>query len=132
MDDQCYHNKFGCFLSLTEYERDVKRGFIAILVQVKGKGWRRFVVKLREATSLSSVLGSKNRASLRYHFRVPAASGSKDAYINILKRKPSTMVAKDGLEGRWEVRGEVVQSHCNLHKEEDIWFLVFQVSGVRC
>lgn len=41
-------------------------GFIAVPRGLKGEGWRRFAEKLKDAVSMSSILGMKNnRASQR-------------------------------------------------------------------
>lgn len=90
---QSCHNNFSRFL-LSEYGKDMKRGFLAILEGVMEEGWGHFAVKLREATSLSFVLESKNRANTRTHFHLPFASGPKTSFVEVVKRAPLKMVSK--------------------------------------
>lgn len=41
------------------------RSFIGVLEGSKGERWRRFATMLKEVVSMSSVLGVKNKASMR-------------------------------------------------------------------
>lgn len=68
---RCCHNQFGHFVSMYEYGKEVRRGFIAIPEGLKGEGWRRFATMLREASSKSSISGVENKVGFRRNSSSP-------------------------------------------------------------
>lgn len=130
---QCCHNKYGRFLTLSEYGREVRCGFIAVPEGSKGEGWRWFANKLREVVSMYFASSLKNRASQRSTPCAHDVLGSNGTSVEVLMRSSLSSEANGCSVGRWEDRGMVgkiaVQPELNLPKK-DVCFPKGDSTGV--
>lgn len=120
-------------MSLSEYGKDMNRGILVIPEGTRGEGWRWFVVKLREAVSLSSISEPKNKAVLKNYHCPSLASRPKTSFVGLVKRASSTMVSKGGSIYWWEGQKEasvmLLQPECFSHMK-NVWSYKRMVSSI--
>ncbi|KAG6713578.1 hypothetical protein I3842_05G160400 [Carya illinoinensis] len=63
-------NRYGRYLTMSEYGHDKRHGSIVVPESLKGEGWRKFGALLMEVFYPYSVLGDRNRT----HYKIGTSS----------------------------------------------------------